>query len=191
MRLMIVCAAALLATAAIPATASAAVEPPQAATAPSTRQLDLSRRYISLMMSDQFESVIHEMLGDEFDNDSSARNLPEEDRRMIIDLTAELTTDMVPQMIEAMVPAYAAAFTEEELVALIAFYETPLGRSIAEKTITVMPEANRAIMSVIPQMLDKLATRMCQRYRCTPAQLEQLRQGMREGAGLAPASNPK
>ncbi len=41
-------------------------------------------------------------------------------------------------------------------------------------------------MSVVPQLLEKMATRMCQHYGCTPEEERQLRQDMREGAGVAP-----
>ncbi|MFC7380266.1 DUF2059 domain-containing protein [Brevundimonas sp. GCM10030266] len=162
---------------------------------PSERQLELSRRYLDLMMTDQFEDVIHQMLGDQMSTDQSMRDVPDEDRRFIISLTAELTTDMVPLMITEMVPVYATIFTEEELTALVTFYETPMGRVIAEKSVQVMPEANRAVMAVVPQMLEKMVTRMCQHYGCTPAEMQELRRGMREGAGLtnsaAPASRHK
>lgn len=152
-----------------------------AASQPSARQLELTRQYINLLMTDQLEGAIREMVGDEMANDTSAPALPAEDRRFILDLTAEMTTDMVPLMVQEMVPVYAAVFTEEELLALIAFYDNPLGRSIADKSIIVMPEANRAIMSVVPQMLEKMALRMCQHYQCTPEELEEMRRGMREG----------
>lgn len=184
MRLMIACAAAALLTTALPVDAARAAQVPPAATAPSERQMELTRRYLNLMMTDQFEGVIHQMLGAEFANDEQMQSLPEADRRFILSLTAELTGDMVPQMIAEMVPVYAAVFTEEELVALVAFYDTPLGRSIAEKSVQVMPEADRAVMALVPQMLEKMAMRMCQHYGCTPAELEQLRQGMREGSGM-------
>lgn len=152
-----------------------------ASSQPSARQLELTRQYINLLMTDQLEGAIREMVGDEMANDTSAPALPAEDRRFILDLTAEMTTDMVPLMVQEMVPVYAAVFTEEELLALIAFYDNPLGRSIADKSIIVMPEANRAIMSVVPQMLEKMALRMCQHYQCTPEELEEMRRGMREG----------
>lgn len=187
MRFMIVCLAAVLAVATVPAAPSAARPTEQATTPPSPRRMALARQYLNLLMTDQFEGVVHQMLGAEFENDSEMQALPDEDRRFILSLTAELTTDMVPQMITEMVPVYAATFTEEELGALVAFYETPLGRSIANKSVEVMPEADRAIMSVVPQMLEKMATRMCQHYGCTPAEEQQMRQGLREGAGLAPA----
>ncbi|MDQ8028208.1 MAG: DUF2059 domain-containing protein [Brevundimonas sp.] len=157
---------------------------------PSPRQLELSRRYLDLMMTDQFEDVIHQMLGDQMATDPSMQDVPDEDRRFIISLTAELTTDMVPLMIDEMVPVFAGVFTEEELTALVTFYETPMGRVIAEKSVQVMPEANRAVMAVVPQMLEKMVTRMCQHYGCTPEEMQELRRGMREGAGLTNSAAP-
>lgn len=187
MRLMIVCLAAALAVVTLPA-APVAAQAAEQATPPSLRRMTLARQYLDLLMTDQFEGVVHQMLGAEFENDSAMQGLPEEDRRMIVSLTAELTADMVPQMITEMVPVYAATFTEQELDALVAFYDTPLGRSIANKSIEVMPEAERAIMSVVPQLLEKMATRMCQHYGCTPEEQRQMLEGMREGAGMEPAS---
>ena len=188
MRFIIICLAAALASAPFFATPASARTDEQAATAPSPRQTALARQYLDLLLTDQFEGVIHQMLGAELANDSAMQALPEDERRLIIDLTAELTADMVPQMISQMVPVYAATFTEEELTALVAFYDTPMGRSIATKSIEVMPEADRAILSVLPQMLEKMASRMCQHYGCTPEEEVQMREGLREGAGLAPAS---
>jgi hypothetical protein len=188
MRLMIVCLAAALAATTLPATPVAARSSEQATAAPSTRRSELARQYLNLIMTDQFEGVVRQMLGTEFENDAEMQALPEEDRRMILNLLAELTTDMVPQMISEMVPVYAATFTEEELTALVGFYDTPLGRSIADKSIAVMPEADRAIMSVVPQMLEKMATRMCQHYGCSPEEQRQMLDEMRQGAGIAPAS---
>lgn len=185
MRLMFVIAGAALAGSVfMPTMIQAKVRPEAqqaAASQPSARQLELTRQYINLLMTDQLEGAIREMVGDEMANDTSAPALPAEDRRFILDLTAEMTTDMVPLMVQEMVPVYAAVFTEEELLALIAFYDNPLGRSIADKSIIVMPEANRAIMSVVPQMLEKMTLRMCQHYQCTPEELEEMRRGMREG----------
>lgn len=188
MRLMIVCLAAVLAAATLPAAPVAAQSSEQNAAAPSPVRTELARRYLNLLMTDQFEGVVRQMLGTEFENDSEMQALPEADRRMILELTAELTTDMVPQMITEMVPVYAATFTEEELTALVGFYGTPLGRSIADKSIEVMPEADRAVMSVVPRMLEKMATRMCQHYGCSPEEQREMLEGMREGAGIAPAS---
>lgn len=138
---------------------------------PSARQLTLSRRYIELMQSDQLSVMIRSAIemtaGSEFD----AAELPTEDRAFMLDLVTELTTDMMPQMFDRMVPVYARTFSEEELLALIAFYDSDLGRSILQKTYASMPEANAAMMEVMPQMFEKMAARMCVRYGCDTAEV--------------------
>lgn len=192
MRILIACLAAALSVAAPSAPARAAEAPQSAPAEPSARQLELTRRYIDLIMSDQLEGVLREMIGDEVDRDAA---MPEEDRAFLVDLTTELMTDMIPRMIDEMVPVYAAAYTEAEMEALIAFYDTEVGRSIAAKAVQLMPEENRAMMSVMPQVLDKMASRMCQHYGCGPGELEVLQREMRAGAGFtsspAPAPPPK
>lgn len=165
-----------------------AAEAPQAvAAAPSARQLELTRRYIELTMTDQFEDSLTEMISDQVAMDPTSRDLPPEDRRFIADLTAELTADMIPQMLDEMVPVYARTFTETELEALIAFYDTEMGRTILRKTMESMPEASRAAMTVVPQMLEKMATRICQHYGCTAQELQELKREMRGEASLAPS----
>jgi len=189
MRFMIVCMAAVMAGSGLAAAPVRASEPQQAVTAPSARQLALTRRYIDLMMSDQLEDVVREIMGDEAGRDST---VPEEDRQFMVELTTDLLTDLIPQMINELVPVYAATYTETELEALVAFYDTEMGRSIAAKSIQVMPEENRVMMSMMPQLLDKMAARMCQHYGCGPGELETLRSEMRAGAGFdsSPASAP-
>ena len=188
MRFMIVCMAAAVAGSALTAAPVWAAEAPQAAAdAPSSRQLQLARRYIDLMMSDQFEDVIREIVGDEAERDST---MPAEDRQFLVDLTTELVTDLIPQMINELAPVYAAAFTEAELEALVAFYDTEMGRSIAAKSVQMMPEENRTMMALMPQLLDKMAARMCQHYGCGPGELEALQREIRAGAGLASGPAP-
>jgi len=96
MRFMIACAAAALLSTALPTDTARAAQASSAATAPSERQMELTRRYLNLLMTDQFEGVIHQMLGAEMADDEQMQALPEADRRFILGLTAELTGDMVP-----------------------------------------------------------------------------------------------
>ena len=188
MRFMIACLAAALTGAALMGTPVRAQEP-QAAAA-SARQLELTRRYIDLTMTDQFEAAIRQVIIDQATTDPAVRDIPEEDRRFLIELTAELTTDMIPRMLDEMVPIYARTFSEQELEALIAFYDTEMGRSIITKGMAVMPEATRAAMTVVvPQLMDKMATRMCQHYGCTSDELREMREEMR--AAVTGASAPR
>lgn len=186
MRFMIVCLAGALAGAALTGTPVQAYETPQAAAPPSARRLELTRRYIELTMTDQLEDAIRLMVVNQMMLDPNMRDMPEEDRQFITDLTAEITTDMIPQMFEAMIPVYANAFTETELEALIAFYDSELGRGIIAKTLIAMPEATQAAMTVLPLTLDKLAARICQHYGCEPGELESMQREMRGEVVPAP-----
>ncbi|MBU1385206.1 MAG: DUF2059 domain-containing protein [Alphaproteobacteria bacterium] len=144
---------------------------PAVAGEPSARQLSLSRRYIELMQSDQLSVMIRSAIETAASLDVDAAELATEDREFMLDLATELTTDMMPQMLDRMVPVYARVFSEDELLALIAFYDSDLGRSILEKTYSSMPEANAAMMEVMPQLFEKMAARMCVRYGCDTAEI--------------------
>lgn len=186
MRLKIVFVTAALLGAALTAPAVQAQDRASAA-APSARQLDLTRRYIDLTMTDQFEHSLRQVIIAQAEMDPNARSLPDADRRFIAELSAELTTDMIPQMLEAMVPIYARTFTEAELEAMIAFYDSEMGKSIIEKTMTVMPEANAAAMTVMPQLMEKMAARMCEHYGCDAAELQGLQGIIRGEIPVEPA----
>lgn len=189
MRLMIACMAGALAGAALMGAPVRAQDAPQAA-APSARQLELSRRYIDLTMSDQFETSIRQLIVAQAAMNPAASDIPDEDRRFVTELTAELIADMIPRMLDEMVPVYARTFSEPELVALIAFYDTEMGRSIIDKSMSSMPEAMQAAMTVMPQMMEKMATRMCQHYGCSPEELRAVREAM-SGATAAPSARSK
>lgn len=155
--------------------------PALAQSQPSTRQVELSRRYVQLAQGEQMEDALRQMMATDPTTDLS--DVPAEDREFLLDMTSEILADLMPKMMEAMVPAYAAAFTEEELEALIAFYDTEMGRSIIEKNFQIMPEVNTAVAAIIPELFQKMASRMCARYGCDPR--EALAE-MYAGAGMAP-----
>lgn len=135
---------------------------------PSARQLSLSRRYIELMQGDSLEDLLEQMIREMAQSDPELRGASAEDREFMITLTTEVTADILPLMMEQLVPVYARVFTEAELEALIAFYDSEIGRSITTKMMASMPEADAAMMSVMPAMLDKMANRYCARYGCDP-----------------------
>ena len=154
--------------------------------APSARTLELTRQVIDLTMTKQFEDALYQLIAQQAEIDPNARALPEEDRRFIVELSAELTADQIPAMIDAMVPVYARTFTDAELEAMIAFYGSEMGQVIIEKTMTVMPEATAAAMTVMPQVMEKMAARICQHYGCADGELEMLQRQMRGEVMVAP-----
>ena len=99
MRLMIVCLAAVLAAASLPAAPVAAQSAEQGPATPSPVRTELARQYLNLLMTDQFEGVVRQMPGSEFQTDSDLQAVPETARRMIMERTPESTTGMGPRML--------------------------------------------------------------------------------------------
>lgn len=166
------------------ATGAVAQVKPTGPDQPSARQMHLSRRYVELTQSDQMEQAIRSLIVGEANADPSMREIPAEDRAFMVDLATELTVDLMPQMLERLVPVYARTFSEEELTALVAFFDSDIGRSIAEKTLASTPEANAAMMSVMPQLLEKMATRVCARFGCDAAEMRAMMDGGPDGTAL-------
>ena len=165
---------------------TAKTEAPAVAGEPSARQLSLSRRYVEVMQGDSIEDIIEQLVREMAQSDSNMRGSSQEDREFMIELTTEVTTDIMPQMMEQLVPIYARVFTEAELEALIAFYDTDLGRSITAKMMISSSEAEAAMMTVMPAMMEKMANRICARYGCDP---EDYRAEMFGGMDYAPPAD--
>jgi hypothetical protein len=68
-------------------------------------------------------------------------------------ITADVTREMVSDVSGDMVNFYASQFTTEELDALLAFYESPVGGKLLASTPSLMNQ-------VMPQVLEKTQTMM-------------------------------
>ncbi len=150
---------------------------PGAGGEPSARQMALSRRYVELMQGDQLEQLIQASIEAGASSEAGFQEMAEEDRQFTLELASDVMSDMLPQMLDRLVPVYARTFTEGELEALIAFYDSELGRSVIAKTISSMPEADEAMMAVMPQVMEKMAARICARYGCEPGDREAITGG--------------
>lgn len=158
---------------------------PPGAGDPSARQLSLSRRYVELMQSEQLATAIREVVVAEMNGSNAGADLPAEDREYLIDLSTELAAEMVPQMMDQLAPVYARTFTEEELTAMVEFYDSEIGRSIVDKTYASLVEADQAMMSVMPRLMEKMAARICARYGCEQGEMDAIL-GTIQGSSVQP-----
>jgi len=91
------------------------------------------------------------------------KNLPPSDQakeigeRLASQLTQRLNSD---EFITRLVPVYDRAFSEEELLSINQFYESPAGRRLLEATPTVMEEAGEItenwIKGQIPEIMEQI-----------------------------------
>lgn len=137
--------------------------PKAAATAPSARAMDLSKRYFKAMRLDEslgkaLDNLDPALLGGE-DND------PEQAEAMRA-ATKQALDAAMPQYIEKMTPLLASAYSEEELAALVAFYESPVGQSVVAKSRDVGGISSQAMKDLLPGIMDDAMDRYCAQMGC-------------------------
>jgi hypothetical protein len=129
-----------------------------AASQASPEALALARRYVrALHMEDTVAKMLEQMdimalMG------INASDHP--DIKAMADANREATVAMLPKLIEGMTPVIATTFTEDELRAMVTFYEGPTGQSILAKT----PALTQASMSIMVQLMPTVLSDMMERY---------------------------
>ena len=82
--------------------------------------------------------------------------------KMGAEMVRELTADGGPM--KEIIPIYAKYFSEDDILQLIAFYETPLGQKMIEVTPQLMMDSMQVTMrwmqSKIPEMQEQLQVRL-------------------------------
>lgn len=152
-------------------------------------RLALANKFIMLIQGDEMTATIGQMIeamipeSDEGLSDSEAADL----RAVVV----EMTQEMIPRMFQAMAPVYADVFTLEELLGLVAFYESDLGQSLMLKSVQAMPRLNAAALSVMPEMLAGMGDTMCNRLKCTPDERREMKAAMAEAARGMAAQQPQ
>lgn len=75
-----------------------------------------------------------------------------------------------PRVHERIARLLASEYTTQELQALVNFYESPIGRKIAEKPLDIPAAARRAAQDIGPQFLAEFKRRLCAHEPQCPSQ---------------------
>jgi len=165
-------AVAVLCLAAGSAQAAQDAAPPAAAAAPSPRALALTKRYIAALHVDQtMKPMMQSMMGPMLDEQERVNpNLTAVQRKAIRETVEEFVAgDMMDDILERMTPAYATIFSENELQALVDFYESPTGQSIIGKMPQMGPVAAKVMVEIMPELRTRLTRRICEKLSCDKA----------------------
>jgi hypothetical protein len=79
------------------------------------------------------------------------------------EVAAKLRKEFEPESAEMVNDAakiYAAAFTEEELKQVLAFYKSPLGRKIIEEEPRILEKSRQNVQQMAERLSDKVISRM-------------------------------
>ncbi|MFT4955351.1 MAG: hypothetical protein ACI8U3_001739 [Brevundimonas sp.] len=130
------------------------------------RRLELAERYVELSqgdsLADMAQTYIDELLAADTQSEAAHRewfrvNLPRE------------MTNLMTAIMDGLVPVFAERLTVEELTALVDFYETPLGRSIAQKQVEIGMDQGMAMEAAVLQFQLDLMRKFCTEFDCSEA----------------------
>jgi hypothetical protein len=143
--------------------AALAAAPATAQDGPPIDRQALAERYIALSVGDNLgksiEAYVGELLAAEGEAEPGHVTWAEENLPGLI-------LAMVDDLMRQLAPIYAEVLTEEELEALIAFYETPIGREVARKTVILSVQTEPLVQAAIERYVGEFATKFCARFEC-------------------------
>jgi hypothetical protein len=171
MKRLVAIAIAAFCVLANPAQAAQQASPPAAAT-PSPRALALAKRYIDALHVDQtMKPMLQGMIGPVLDEQARANpNLTDAQRKAVREAVEEfMGGDMMNDILDRMTPVYATTFSEDELQALVDFYESPKGQSIVAKMPGMGPAMARIMVEMMPEIRAGMTKRVCEKLGCGTA----------------------
>jgi hypothetical protein len=126
-------------------------------------RLALAERYIELAFGDEIEAALTRSaeLGI-----AGMPGMDERHARWFRNNLPDRLRALMQALSEAMAPAYARELTHEELEALIAFYDSPLGRSISNKVTRLSVENAAAFQAVVERQSISLMAKFCTEFDC-------------------------
>lgn len=139
---------------------------------PSERALSLARRYFVAMQFEQMMMSTFEAMDVFGELEEDAEGF---DGKAMSSAAREATQALLPRMVDAMIPIVAQTFTEAELEAMVAFYESDVGKSVVAKSNDLNMPMMAAMMELMPEYIDDMVTLYCQKTTCTPSMRDKLR----------------
>ena len=128
------------------------------------RRLELAEQYVQLSQGDSLAEMAQTFIDEMMAADTQS---PAEHREWFrVNVPREMVS-LMTGIIEGLVPIYAERLTVEELTALIAFYETPLGQSIARKEVQIGMDQGMAVEAAVMQFQVELLRKFCTEFDCS------------------------
>jgi hypothetical protein len=114
-----------------------------------------------LARSDYARSIIEQMTSPEGILAVTPEGMvPASMRRRLAEIVAEEMDRLRPEMMDALAVAAARNFTPEEVAALLAFYDSPVGRSVLAKTQPFLMDVNRRMGPALADVQMRVMRRM-------------------------------
>ena len=142
--------------------------PVAAQTAPdAARQnhLDLAEQYLELTQGGDLVKQMRSQIEDGYDE----ADLPAPQRAWLIESMGAMFADVMALTIVELRDDVADSFTVAELETAIAFYGSPVGRTIVRKQVELNTELQQVMTRLLVPRMTDLMEKYCLRFDCTAA----------------------
>ena len=127
------------------------------------RRTEMAERYIRLTFGDDLRPIVASLVEQEL---AAQPDLTAEQREWYRNNMPVFFEDFMDQLISDLAPRYAAELTEDELDAGIAFYSSPLGRSLARKETGLQVSLEEDAYAAAEAMGVSMMTKYCAAFDC-------------------------
>lgn len=141
--------------------------PAMASAEPSAKALALSRRMVAAMhVEETMAPPMRMLMQQQMDMIVAQRNgLTDQQKTMMSGVLTEavgelMDNGLMSRVMDKFVPAYAEVYSEEELQAVVTFYESPIGQSVLKKMPLLGPAASKALTEITPEIQAELERRV-------------------------------
>ncbi len=133
--------------------------PPDAAR---QNHLDLAERYLVLTQGGDLLKQIRRQIENNYDG----ADLPEAQRIWLVDTMADMFAEVMAMSIAELRDDVADSFTIEELETAIAFYDSPIGRSVVRKQVDLNARLQEVMLRLLLPRITDLMEKYCLRFDC-------------------------
>jgi hypothetical protein len=126
------------------------------------RHLALAGEYLELTQGGELFKQVRGQLEEEF----GGSEMPEEQRAWMTDQLTDMFEEVMTATIQELRDDVADSFTVTELEGAIAFYASPLGRSVVSKQLDLNFEMQRVMAPMMITRITSLSEKFCQRFDC-------------------------
>lgn len=141
--------------------------PTAALAQPTTKGLALARRMaVSMHVEETMAPMLRAVLHQQVDMIVAQRtSLTDQQRTMLSGALGETMDEVLgggfmSEVMEKLIPAYAEVYSEDELQALVDFYESPMGQRVLRKMPLMGPAAAKVMAELTPKMQAEMAEKL-------------------------------
>ncbi len=133
------------------------------------KRRDLAERYFKAVhIDDTMRRAMASMIPAMMDQATrQTPNLPAGTREAMVEAAQGAAGDIVPKVEARMSEIMARKFTTEELESILAFYESPVGQKIVEKTAEISSSVGPMMADLMPGVQQDMLRRFCAKVDCS------------------------